>query len=61
MSNHTQILREALEEVLELAWQPHGLCDGDYCEAEGYGDGNREEHKVLERAEQAIAMARGEQ
>ena len=57
-------LLEALEEVLELAGQPHSCCyermdDDDPCEAEGYGDGNREEHKVLERAKQAIAKAKG--
>ena len=59
MSNSNKELLEALEGVLELAGQPHGLCTDDYCEAEGYGDGNIEEHKTLKRAEQAIATANG--
>jgi len=54
MDKLTAELIEALKEVLELAGQPHELCADDYCEAEGYGDGNMEEHKVLEKAVQLI-------
>ena len=58
--------RAVIEGLLELASQPHSCCsermdDDEPCEAEGSGDGNREEHKVLERARQAIARAKGEQ
>jgi len=52
-------LLEALKEVLELASGPHELCADDYCEAEGYGDGNMEEHKVLEKAVQLIDKVEG--
>jgi hypothetical protein len=52
---YTKELLEVLEGVLELAGQPHELCADDYCEAEGYGDGNIEEHKILKRAKELIA------
>ena len=47
--------REVMEGLLELASQPHYLCDEmEVCEAEGYGDGNRGEHEVLEKARQIL-------
>ena len=46
---------EVMEGLLELAGQPHSLCNEmEVCEAEGYGDGNREEHEVLEKAKQLL-------
>jgi hypothetical protein len=64
LKDQNQELLEALKEVLELAGQPHACCaermdDDDPCEAEGYGDGNREEHKVLEKAVQLIDKVEG--
>ena len=46
---------ELFENLLELASQPHNNCAGDYCEAEGYGDGNIKEHLILDRAEKMLA------
>jgi len=45
---------ELMEQLLELANQPHNNCSGDYCEAEGYGDGNIKEHLILDRAEKML-------
>ena len=49
---------ELFENLLELASQPHNNCSGDYCEAEGYGDGNIKEHLILDRAEKMLAEGR---
>jgi hypothetical protein len=56
-------LLEALEEVLGLASQAHSDCEWENdtrCEAEGYGDGNVDEHLILRNAMAAIAKAKGE-
>ena len=46
---------EVMEGLLELAGQPHYACNEmEVCEAEGYGDGNRGEHEVLEKARQIL-------
>lgn len=47
--------RAVIEGLLELASQPHSNCDDDeHCEAEGYGDGNREEHAILDMAQKLL-------
>ena len=51
--------RAVIEGLLELARQPHSCCsermdDDEPCEAEGYGDGNREEHAILDMAQKLL-------
>jgi hypothetical protein len=56
-------LLAALEEVLGLASQAHSDCEWENdtrCDAEGYGDGNVDEHLILRNTIAAIAKATGE-
>ena len=48
---------DALQEVLEMAKQPHRQCDlhqDEVCEAEQYGDGNHEEHATIRETRAAL-------